>query len=140
MRTQSLVSHFGIAGLLMLIAGCSPEVGGVSGGEDPGTRRPMIVEDVRVEIGVGSPIPVDILVSGTWPEACAQLAEVRQSVDGNRIVLTLLATPLDPQCPPDTLGVPFRIQLPINAVELPEGEYQVEVNGVSTSFRWPPSP
>ena len=98
--------------------------------------RPIIVNDVQVEVGVGSPIPVDILVSGEWPDSCAQLAQSRFVRNGAEIELTLLATPADPDCPPDYLGLLFRIAYPLNAVELPQGIYTVTVNEVSTSFEW----
>lgn len=93
-----------------------------------------------MEIGVVSPIPVDIPLSGTWPDLSGQLAEVRQFSEGNRIEVGLPALALDLPCPPDCLVAPMRMALPVNRVELPEGEDPAEVKGVSTSLRWPPSP
>lgn len=98
--------------------------------------RPITVKDVQVQIGEGSPIPVDIFVSGEWPDLCAQLAQSRFVRNGAKIELTLLATPTDPDCPEDYLGLPFRIAYPLNAVELPQGVYTVTVNGVNTLFEW----
>ena len=98
--------------------------------------RPFAVQAVSVDVGVGSPIPVDIFVSGEWPDLCAQLAQSTFRRDGSKIELSLLATPLDPGCPPDFVGLPFRIAYPLNAVELPAGEYTITVNGVSTNFSW----
>lgn len=98
--------------------------------------RPITVKDVQVEVGEGSPIPVDIFVSGEWPDLCAQLAQSRLIRNGANINLTLLATPADPECPPDQLGLPFRIAYPLNVVELPQGVYTVTVNGVSAPFEW----
>jgi hypothetical protein len=40
--------------------------------------RPLTVANVTVEVGVGSPVPVDAFVSGEWPDLCAQLAQVTQ--------------------------------------------------------------
>lgn len=102
--------------------------------------RPIPVSNVTIDVGVGSPIPVDAFVSGEWPDLCAQLAAVNQRVEGNTIEITLLASAADPACPPDYLGLPFRIAIPINAVELPEGTYTVVANGVSTSFDVPVTP
>ena len=99
--------------------------------------RPVPVEAVTVEVGVGSPIPVDIFVSGSWPDLCAQLAEVKQEFKEGQVNTTLLATPAEPDCPPDYVGIPFRIAIPLNVVELPEGQYTIAVNGVSTTFEWP---
>ena len=76
---------------------------------------------MTVDVGVGSPIPVDAFVSGEWPDLCAQLAQITQRFEGNTFEITLLATAADPACPPDYLGLPFRIAIPINVVQLPEG-------------------
>lgn len=102
--------------------------------------RPIPVSHVGVEVGWGSPIPVHAVASGEWPDLCAQLAEITQRFDGNTIEVTLLASAADPACPPDYLGLPFRIDLPINVVELPEGTYTVVVNGVSATFDVPVTP
>jgi len=99
--------------------------------------RPLTVEAVQVEIGVGSPIPVEVVASGSWPDLCAQLARVEQTIARNRIVIRLLATPADEGCPPDHVGLPFRIAVPLNIVEMEQGTYSVDVNGVGTTFVWP---
>ncbi len=69
--------------------------------------RAIPVETVGIQIGVGSPIPVEVVVSGTWPDLCAQLAQINQQVDGSHIEVELLASPLDSSCPPDYLGLPM---------------------------------
>ncbi len=102
--------------------------------------RPIPVEDVRVEVGVGSPIPINVMVSGTWPDLCAQLARMEQSVEGLRIEITLSASAARPDCPPDPVGIPFGIAIPLNGVQLPKGTYTVTVNGVGTTFQWPSTP
>jgi hypothetical protein len=99
--------------------------------------RPLAVSNVTVDVGVGSPIPVDAFVSGEWPDLCAQLAQVTQRYEGKTFDITLLATAADPACPPDFLGLPFRIAIPINVVELPEGQYTVTANGATTTFSVP---
>lgn len=98
--------------------------------------RLIEITHVEVQIGVGSPASADVVASGTWPDLCAQLAQIDQQLDGTRVVIKILATPADPQCPPDLLGLPFRIALPLNLVEMPYGSYIVEVNGVQTVFEW----
>lgn len=129
----------------MVLAACSlrsaPPANPTSVGETPAPPetadlRPLIVEDVRVTIGVGSPIPVDVLVSGSWNDLCAQLARMEQKVEGYRIEISLMASPAKPDCPPDAVGLPFRIAAPLNMVEMPEGMYTVVVNGVETKFEW----
>ena len=101
--------------------------------------RPVAIEHLTVEVGVASPPSYQVFASGTWPDLCAQLAQARQEVVGNRIEITLLATPADPSCPPDYLGVPFGMAIPLNPVELPIGEYTITVNGVTTLFEFDPA-
>ncbi len=103
----------------------------------PAGLRPIPVSNVTVDVGVGSPIPVDAFVSGEWPDLCAQLAQITQRFQGKTFEITLLATAADPACPPDYLGLPFRIAIPINVVQLPEGTYTVTANGATTTFTVP---
>jgi hypothetical protein len=103
----------------------------------PETLRPLVVAAVSVDVGVGSPGLLEIVASGDWPDLCAQLAQVTSRIDGTEINISLFATAADPSCPPDYIGVPFRIAIPLNPVELPDGEYTATVNSVSTSFLWP---
>ncbi len=125
-----------VAILALALAGCAQPPAQAANDAD---LRPILVEDVQVEIGVGSPIPVEILVAGTWPDLCAQLARITQQLDGDTVTIELLATAEDPNCPPDFVGVPFRMAFPINAVELPAGTYAVSVNGRSAEVVWPPT-
>jgi hypothetical protein len=101
---------------------------------------PIEVLDVQVEVGIGSPIPVHVQAAGTWPGLCAQLAAVEQQVSDFQFDITLLAHPGDPDCPPDHMGLPFGLAIPINVVELPQGSYTVTVNGRSASFDVPVTP
>ena len=103
----------------------------------PETLRPLVVAAVSVDVGVGSPGLLEIVASGDWPDLCAQLAQVTSRIDGTDIHISLFATAADPSCPPDYIGVPFRIGIPLNPVELADGTYTATVNSVSTSFLWP---
>lgn len=100
---------------------------------------PIPVLNAQVEIGVGSPIPVEVAVAGEWPNLCSQLAQVKTSISGQQINIELLATPADTTCPPDNIGLPFGFHIPLNMVEMQPGTYTVTVNGTQTSFEWPPA-
>ncbi len=105
-------------------------------GSAAGDLRPVAVEAVQVEVGVGSPIPVEVVVSGSYPDLCAQIAQVEQRIQGERIEISLLASGAVANCPPDAVGLPLRIAIPLNMVEMPMTTYTVVVNGVETRFDW----
>jgi hypothetical protein len=97
------------------------------------------VHDVQLKIGVGSPIPVDAFISAELPDTCAQLAEVKMARKDFLFEITMSVTPgTREECMRDTL--PFRMYVPLNMVNLPEGTYTAVVNGVSTTFQWPSEP
>lgn len=97
------------------------------------TKNDIQVDSVDVEVGVGSPIPVKAVVSGNLPTACAQLGEVRLHRDGTAFFVGLVAyVPVETDCIEDS--IPFRLEIPLNIVNLPEGPYVVNVNGATASF------
>ena len=99
----------------------------------------MTVDQVKVEVGIGSPLPVDIVASGTWPDLCSQIAEVQSEISDFQIDVTILTSTTSP-CPPDRLGLPFRLAIPLNSVEMPAGTYIVIVNGARTTLDLPIAP
>jgi len=105
-----------------------------------GAIVPIPVEAVVIEVGVGSPIPVEVQIAGTWPSACAQQPQVRQTASAFHFEITVSADPGPANCPPDYVGLPFVIRVPLNVVQLPAGQYTVSANGVSTTFDVPVSP
>ena len=134
--------------VVLVLSGCSLVIATSEGGpsepiveEEPAVQpnelRLIEVQDVHIEVGVGSPIPVDVFVSGSWPGLCAQLAGIHMTQGDFSFEYELLATAEEAGCPPDNLGLPFRIAIPLNTVELPEGTYSVSANGVSTTFDVP---
>jgi len=131
--------------LLLLLSACAPFVISQSTGEQPTPvietvpavpdqgYQAVAVDGVEVEVGVGSPIPVHVIVSGSLPGTCAQIEHVQQQQDGSTFRVSVSAVPsVAEDCIQDTL--PFKIGIPLNVVNLPAGSYAVEVNGVSTTF------
>jgi hypothetical protein len=105
----------------------------------PNVLRDMQVANVEIQIGVGSPIPVDAFISAELPDICAQLAEVKVTQKDFTFEIVLRAAPgTREECWRDTL--PFRMYVPLNMVSLPAGTYTVKVNGASTTFTWPSAP
>ena len=94
----------------------------------------VAVEQVTAEVGFGSPIPVQVKVSGQLPDTCAQIELVQQKQEGSNFKVTLSTIPSTAdKCIPDSL--PFIIDIPLNVTNLPAGEYSVEVNGSRTTFK-----
>lgn len=94
------------------------------------------INDLSIFVGVGSPIPVNAIVSGTLPKGCGQLGEAQIKRDGNTFFVRLISEmPTETECNP--VGFSFRLELPLNIVNLPEGTYEVNVNGTVTTFNIP---
>ena len=96
----------------------------------------LLVDDVRVEVGRGSPLPVHAVVSANLPKSCGQLGEILMVRAEETFFVHLTGhLPAQSECNPDTL--PLRLEIPLNIVSLPEGTYEVNVNGVTTTFEIP---
>lgn len=135
MKVKNFFAISTILILSLIFSACSSAVASIGETENTGLRE-IQIEHVQMEVGVGSPIPVNVKVSGNWPDLCSQLTESRQTITDKTINITLLSGPADPDCPPDHIGLPFSIAIPLNIVELPVGVYTVTVNGTSTDFDW----
>ena len=159
-----IISIFSLLALLALACSFAP----LSGGEQAAPEAVAVIEEapdnpagapdlqpihvkaLTIEIGIcnsqscQSPIPVEAatqrvaVVSGDWPELCAQLAQINQQVSGNQFTIELLASAPQPDCPPDFVGLSFRLAIPLNMVEMEPGSYRVVVNDFETSFEWAP--
>ena len=100
-------------------------------------RNIIAIEHVGIQAGVGSPIPVEIVASGTWPDLCSQIASVESNINGFNIDITVLAS-TEENCRSDNnLGLPFRFAIPLNIVEMEPGTYIITVNGTSNTFDLP---
>jgi hypothetical protein len=102
--------------------------------EMPIERRDLLVDDIRIEVGQGSPLPVHAVVSANLPNACSQLGEIRLHRDPlmNAFYVRLIAyVPTQADCSPDTL--PLRVEIPLNIIALPAGTYEVNVNGMTAT-------
>lgn len=148
---QSMKLYAGAVLLGLMLAACTPSstrpaeaaIAAASPGDAPTPAvtvlKTMPVADVRIEIGVGSPIPVDAFISAELPDVCAQLAEVKVERQPFEFQISLVAiSSTEADCQRDTL--PFRMAVPLNMVNQPAGTYTVKANGASTTFEWPSKP
>ena len=95
----------------------------------------VVVDQVEVEFGLGSPLPVHVIVSGNLPDTCSQIEYSQIVQDGTEFEIVLSAVKSQAEgCIRDAL--PFKMRIPLNLVYLPEGEYSVSVNGVMAEFSW----
>lgn len=138
---------FLLLSLFLLLNACSPftivsssgeQPTPVESGDSPATGYQSItVDDASVEIGVGSPIPVFVHVSGNLPDPCSQVEYTEIKQNGSNFTISLFATPdaggpaVD-SCIKDP--VPFKMSIPLSIVDLAAGTYSVTVNGYSTEF------
>ena len=147
MNTKTL--SFILLSLFLLLNACSPLTTIVSAsGEQPAPiessdslsagYQPITVDQVEVEVGVGSPIPVHVIVSGWMPDPCSQVEYTEIKQDGSNFIITLAATPdmggpaVD-GCIKDPMV--FKMGIPLNVVDLPAGSYSVIVNGSRSDFK-----
>ena len=145
MVLQSMKLYAGAVLLGLMLAACTPIVS--ASGEpaqpvvaaQPAGLTDMSVSSVSIEIGVGSPIPVDAFISAELPDICARLAEVKVDQAGFEFAITLRSTrATGAACLRDTL--PFRMAVPLNMLNQPAGTYTVKANGATTTFKWPAGP
>ncbi|NJD59133.1 MAG: hypothetical protein C3F13_09040 [Anaerolineales bacterium] len=105
----------------------------------PSVLPNVLVNQFHVEVGFGSPIPVDVVVEGEWSTPCAQLDQVNLHYPAQfQLSIDLLSNPISTGCPASTQGLPFIFRFPLNMSGLPAGNYAISVNGVQASFDWPP--
>lgn len=97
------------------------------------------VEALSVEIGVGSPIPVQVVIDTSFPDPCAQLVGFQQNRAEGAFEFVVTTTPADADCASPVGPLPFRLTIPLNAAGLEPGTYSVIVNGATTTFSYPPA-
>lgn len=104
--------------------------------EMPIYKDEIVVDNVSIEVGVGSPIPVHAVISANLPKACGQLGEIQLHRADNTFFVRMIAhLPAQSECSPE--GLALRVEVPLNTVNLPAGTYEVNVNGTTTTFDIP---
>jgi hypothetical protein len=102
----------------------------------PNYMDDVMVNEVSVVNGFGSPLPLHAVIMAELPKSCGQLGEVQMSREGETFFVRLTAElPAQTDCNNDPL--PIRLELPLNIAGLHEGTYEVNVNGVATTFELP---
>jgi hypothetical protein len=140
MNTKFLSSA--IITLALVLSACSSLTIVSSSGQQPAPveesgpvtgYQPVALDQVLAEVGGGSPIPIHAVVGLNLPSTFAQLGEIRLHRAGTTFYVRLIADVVQREdCISDS--IPFRLEVPLNIVNLPEGPYEVNVNGTTASF------
>lgn len=99
---------------------------------------PAFVDSVAVRaerpvLAPGETTPVEVLVKGALPDACAELAGVRQSRSGAYVTVTLdMRTPRGRVCA--AVARPYRFYLPLDGT-FDAGSYVLTLNGAAHPFQ-----
>lgn len=143
MPAISLYRGLGLALLSLTLAACATvRAAGESATPAPGSGPasvPAVIDAVKVEIGVGSPLPVMVVVDSSFPDECAQIVAVEQQVIDGEFQVTVTTGDATAECLSPVGTLPFRLMVPLNAVALAAGTHTVTVNDVSTTFEYPPT-
>jgi len=93
------------------------------------------VDSLAINILESFPVQVMLVVRGNLPSGCTVIGRSEQSGTGSNIILVRLYTarPAEAMC--TQALVPFEKNIALDVVGLPAGEYIVDVNGVTASFR-----
>jgi hypothetical protein len=98
--------------------------------------REAKVDNIVVEFVGAGPVAADAVITGTVPEACAEVDEIRQVFDERERTFILTVTtrrPVDEPC--EQMETTFEETEALAIAGLPDGVYTVAANGVSTTFR-----
>ena len=98
-------------------------------------EREAQIEEVQLRMTRSIPVQVIASIRGYLPGGCAELGEITQWVDGDRIHIQVLTRiPLGVPCTMALVG--FSEQVPVETEGLEPGTYIVDVNGVETELVW----
>ena len=101
-------------------------------GEEPEVRE-ATVESIEVLVLESFPVQVNVIASGTLPDACTTLNEPTPRLEGNTFVVNLTATRLPEEVCSQAI-VPFDKVISLDVDGLSAGTYTVSVNGVTGTF------
>ena len=93
----------------------------------------VFVRPGRAAAAPGAEVPVEILVKGTLPDACSELADATQTRRGHLVDMELtMRTPRGAVCA--QIQRPFRFYLLLDGAFAP-GHYTLTLNGAAHPFR-----
>lgn len=91
------------------------------------------VDDVQVNIMESFPVQVSVTVSGFLTDGCTEIDETAVTRTDNTFdVHVTTKRPAAAVCTQEL--APFEESVPLDVLDLPAGEYTIDVNGVTTTF------
>ena len=113
--------------LIAFVAVCAI-LAGCGGPQAPQGDR-LKIDLAQIEQGVGSPIPLAVVVEYRLPSTCSQLTSITNTVDEGQISIEIRGGEFGEDCQREELA--YRISIPLNSVGFLHGKYSVKVNGVN---------
>jgi inhibitor of cysteine peptidase len=93
------------------------------------------IETVDIQILESLPVQIIVIAKGTFPDGCGQLGKINTVQSGNKFTITIGRKSIDEQMMCTQALVPFENKIPLNVKGLKAGNYSVNVNGISQSFK-----
>lgn len=102
-------------------------------GMEDTTRNPAQIDAIKILISESAPLQAAVRISGNLNGECARLGDISQSFsDGTFEIYVEESRPTGQECPGSP--IPFEQDLILEVENLPSGQYDVEVNGMTASF------
>lgn len=91
------------------------------------------VEEIQIMILESFPVQINVVARGYLPDGCTDVDEIIKTREENAFFVTITTKrPADLMC--TQVIVPFEKVISLDVYGLNAGEYQVNVNGVTSSF------
>lgn len=126
-----------LGGLLSACSGAAPTTPSPTAEPTTGPATdsvtPAPVDQVEILIMESFPVQINVIVNGNLPDGCTTLDAVEQTRTDNTYQITLMARrPADAVCTQQL--TPYQEIIPLDVVDLPAGNYTVNVNGTLAGF------
>src|SRR3972149_3431707 len=107
-RSSLLIAFVAVCAIL---AGCgSPQA-------PQGDR--VAIDLAQIERGVGSPIPLWVVVEYRLPSTCSQVISITNAVEGSQVSIEIREGDFGESCQPESFS--YRISIPLNSVGFLQG-------------------
>lgn len=99
-----------------------------------GDPEPAGINTVDILLAESFPVQASLHVTGFVDNSCTELGEIKIDRQGNTFVVYVEQIPVEGEGCEDGLST-FEHSIPLDILDLPAGTYDVDVNGVASSFQ-----